>query len=140
MDPKYIVGIPEIDAQHEEITELVKSLQEVIADKDQWSLIHPTLKRLHHLLVTHFAYEESFMAMINSADLPQHRKMHKGMLKLFGDYTVHPPAPGDYEYLGKLVREKVLGHVMEHDVSMAESVRRYLGGYTTPALNVPGKK
>ncbi len=65
MDSKYLIGIPEIDAQHKEISELVIALQEVIADGHRRQLIHPTLKRLHHLLVTHFDYEESFMAMVN---------------------------------------------------------------------------
>jgi hemerythrin-like metal-binding protein len=139
MDPKYIIGIPEIDAQHKEISELVQALQEAIADSHQRHLIHPTLKKLHHLLLTHFQYEESFLAMVNSEELAQHKKNHKGVLKLFDDYFVRPPEPGDYEHFGKVVGDKVLGHVMEHDAGMANSVRAYLGNYKTPALNVPRK-
>ena len=126
MDAKYRLGIPEIDAQHEEINDLVTALQEVIATKDQRHLIHPTLNRLNHLLVAHFECEEALMRMVDYAELPLHKKMHKGVLKLFDDYFAHPPAPGDYEYLGKLITDKVLGHVMEHDTQMTGMIRDYL--------------
>jgi len=132
MDAKYILGIPEIDAQHEELHELVNSLREVITRKDQRHLVHQALKRLHQLLVTHFAFEEALMQMIRYPDLPQHKKMHKGVLNLFENYFDHPPEPGDYEILGKMITDKVLDHVMEHDVKMAESARAYLKNDSSP--------
>ncbi|MDD5249493.1 MAG: hemerythrin family protein [Rhodocyclaceae bacterium] len=139
MDPKYNLGIPEIDAQHQEIGELVKALQEAIADSRQRYLVHPTLKRLHQLLVTHFDYEESFLKMLNADELRHHKAMHKGILKLFEDYFDHPPAPADYEYFGKVVGDKVLGHVMNHDDGMAASMRAYFGNFKASAQKVPGK-
>ena len=126
MDEKYILGIPEIDAQHEEISEFVDALRTVISHKDQRHLVHQALKRLHQTLVTHFDYEEEFMRMLNYPELQQHKRTHKGMLKLFEDYFDHPPAPSDIEYFGKLVSDKMLGHIMEHDLKMAEAVRRHL--------------
>jgi hemerythrin-like metal-binding protein len=137
MDPKYLLGIPEIDAQHEGISELVKSLQEVISDKHKRHLIHPVLKQLNHLLVDHFAYEESLMKMVNVTDLTHHKKKHKDVLNLFQTYFAHPPAPGDYEYLGQLISKKVLGHVMEQDIPMSESVRGHLGRYAAPRRDPP---
>jgi hemerythrin len=137
MESKYLLGIPEIDAQHEEISAMVESLKEVIADKDQRHLFHIALKRLHQLLINHFDHEEAFMAMVNYPDLEQHKKNHKGVLKLFDDYFGHPSTPAGHDYLGKLITEKVLGHVMEHDLQMTASVQQYLGKLTTPDLNVP---
>ncbi|MBI5920948.1 MAG: hemerythrin family protein [Betaproteobacteria bacterium] len=132
MDAKYILGIPEIDAQHEELHELVNSLREVITRKDQRHLVHQALKRLHQLLVTHFAYEEAFMKMIGYADLPQHKKTHKGVLNIFENYFDHPPEPGDYEILGKMITDKVLGHVMEHDVKMTEVAKAHMKTNSAP--------
>jgi len=126
MDAKYLLGIPEIDAQHEELHDLVNSLREVITRKDQRHLVHQALKRLHQLLVTHFAFEDAFMKMIGYADLSQHKKMHKGVLNLFENYFDHPPEPGDYEILGKMITDKVLGHVMEHDLKMTEVAKAHL--------------
>ncbi len=126
MDEKYLLGIPEIDAQHEEISHLVSSLQGVITQKGQRHLVHQALKRLHQILVTHFTFEEAFMGMVSYDDLPQHKKMHKGVLNVFENYFDHPPEPADYEILGKMISDKVLGHVMEHDLKMTEAVKLYL--------------
>ena len=126
MDQKHISGIPEIDDQHEQLTRLVDSLREALSQKDQRHLVHPALKRLYQLLVTHFEYEEALMAMVSYADLPQHAKTHKGVLKLFENYFDHPPAPGDHEHLGKLLTDKVIGHVMDHDITLTESVKQNL--------------
>ncbi|MFA7281333.1 MAG: hemerythrin family protein [Sterolibacterium sp.] len=126
------MGIPEIDAQHEELHELVNSLREVITRKDQRHLVHQALKRLHQLLLTHFAYEEAFMKMIGYADLPQHKKTHKGVLSIFENYFDHPPEPSDYEILGKMITDKVLGHVMEHDVKMTEVAKAHLKTNSAP--------
>ncbi len=126
MDAKYISGIAEIDSQHEELSRLVDSLREVIAQKEKRHLVHPALKRLHQMLVTHFEYEEALMGMVRYTDLSQHMKMHRNVLKLFENYFDHPPLPGDHEHLGKLITDKVLGHVMEHDSKMVESVREHL--------------
>lgn len=126
MDAKYILGIPEIDAQHEEINVIIAALRKIISQKDQRHLVHQALKRLHQMLVTHFDYEEEFMRMLHYTEIPQHKKMHKSLLRLFEDYFDHPPAPSDLEYFGKLVNDKTLGHIMEHDLKMAEAVRRHL--------------
>jgi hemerythrin-like metal-binding protein len=129
MDSKYVLGIQEIDTQHEDISALVETLQGVIARRDQRHLIAPTLRRLNQLLVTHFEYEESLMQMVSYFGLPQHRKMHQGVLRLFNDYFAQPSPSADYESLGKLLGEKVLGHVMEHDIAMTEMVRDYLATF-----------
>ena len=127
MDERYLLGIPEIDAQHEDISNLVDSLREVIAREGQGQLVQQALKRLYQTLVTHFAFEDAAMKMVGYADSPQHEKMHKGVLKVFEAYFEHPTDHSDYERLGKLITDKVLGHVTEHDLKMAESVRDYLG-------------
>ncbi len=134
MDPTLNSGIPEIDAQHEGLHKLVDSLREVISIREKRHLIHPSVKRLHQMLVTHFEYEEALMGMVRYADLPQHTKMHKGVLKLFENYLDNPPAPDDHEHLVKLLTDKVLGHVMEHDQMLTDSVKEHLGRQLTSPL------
>ena len=126
MDAKYVLGIPEIDAQHEEISEFVDAFREVIGQKHQQHLVQQALKRLHQTLVDHFDYEEAFMGMVNYPDLPQHKRTHKGVLKLFEDYFDSPAASSDIDSFGKLISDKVLDHIMEHDLKMTDSVKQYL--------------
>lgn len=126
LDERFHLGVPEIDAQHKELTELVEKFKAAVAGKDQRHLIHPVLRRLYHLLSQHFAYEEKLMEMVSYADLPQHRKTHKGILKLLNDYFERPIEPGDFEHFGKLIGDRVLAHVMEHDVKMTATIREQL--------------
>ncbi len=115
MDSKYISSVPEIDAQHENIAGLVSSLQDAIARKDRRHLVHQALKQLHQQLIAHFAFEDTLMVRVSHPDLLQHRKVHKRVLCLFDNYFEHPPDPIDYDHLGKLIAEKVHGHVVEDD-------------------------
>jgi hemerythrin-like metal-binding protein len=132
MESKFLLGIPEIDAQHEEISDLVNSLQGVISRQDQGLLIHPMMQRLHQLLLAHFANEESFMETIHCADISRHKEMHKEMVELLENSVSHPPASGDYEYLGKLIGEKLFSHILENDAQIAETVKHLLNSINTP--------
>jgi hemerythrin-like metal-binding protein len=129
MDSRYHLGIPEIDAQHEEIHRIVVALQEVIASKSQHYMVSPAMKRLNQLLALHFASEEALMGMVGCSDLPAHKKMHSRLLQIFDDYFRNPPAASAYERLGKVIGDKVLGHVMEHDLKMTDMVRVYLKSF-----------
>lgn len=132
LEEKYLLGIPEIDAQHRELADLVAKFKASIERKDQRHLIHPVLRRLYHLLLQHFTYEESLMDMIGYAELAQHRKTHQGILRLLNDYLEHPVAPSDHEYFSNLIGDKVLAHLMEHDVQMIDAIKEKL-----PALPRP---
>jgi hemerythrin len=120
------LGIPELDAQHAEIRELVDSLQHLLATNGPQGLVRPTLNRLSQLLATHFEYEESLMQMVSYPQLPQHKRMHDGVLKLFDDYLARPPAAGGDDSPGKLISDKVIGHVLDHDTHLADMVREYM--------------
>jgi hemerythrin len=133
MESRFQLGIPEIDVQHEEIARLVASLQEVIARKSQRYMVGPALKRLNQLLLTHFAAEEALMGMVGYQGLAQHKKIHNGMLQLFDDYFRKPPPVDDSSELGRSIGEKVLGHVMEHDLQMTAMVRDYLRNLSGPS-------
>lgn len=120
----HAIGIPEVDAQHAEIRELVDSLQQLIAADDPQGLVTPTLKRLRQLLATHFEYEESLMRMVSYPELSQHIRMHGRALQLFDDYFAQPPAAaGDG---ARLIGDKVLGHVLDHDRHLIAMVREYM--------------
>ena len=126
MEPDYAVGVPEIDAQHQELENLVAAMRTSIADPDGQHLIRPAIKRLNQLLINHFDYEESLMQMVGYPDLPQHKKMHNGVLKLFRDCLEKPPEAGDYDPVGRVIGEKVLDHIKEHDLPLAAAIRKYL--------------
>lgn len=134
-EEKYLLGIPEIDAQHAELSDLAVKLKEIVASKNQRHLIHPVLRRLYHLLSQHFTSEEALMEMVAYANLPLHRKTHRGLLKMLSDCIDKPIAPGDFEYFGRLIGDKILNHIMEHDVKLIAMVREKLPALPTGAVS-----
>lgn len=126
MDDQYTLGIAKIDAQHDAISKAVDEIRKSISQKEEQHRVQQALKRLQQTLVTHFNHEEALMEMINYAELSQHKRTHKGVLALFKEYFDHPLAPSDYEYYGQQLIDKVLEHVMVHDLWMTDSVRHHL--------------
>ncbi len=126
MDKRYQIGIPAIDSQHEEISELVDLLQAWIAEGREPQLVHPTVKRLYHLVHDHFDYEEALMKMVNYPQLEPHRKVHEELLGLIADYCDEQATAADQGQLARTFSDKVLGHVLEHDALMAASLKDYL--------------
>lgn len=122
----HAIGIPELDVQHEEISELVDSLKQLIAANDPQGLVPTSLKRLRQLLATHFEYEESLMQMVSYPELAQHCKMHGRVLQLFDDYFAQPPGAAADDGRAGLIGDKVLGHVLDHDKHLIAMVRDYL--------------
>ena len=80
MDPKYLTGIAEIDAQHTEIEEVAQAVIEAAAAKDTWHIVHYILVRLYELLRFHFAVEESVMAIVSFPEIQAHKQVHKDIL------------------------------------------------------------
>ncbi len=132
MDARYCVGIPDIDDQHEQISRLIESLQEVAARENRQYLFRPAMKRLQELLNSHFTCEEALMGMVGFAGLPQHRRLHAEILRTFAQYLDETPTPDHYGELGRGIADKVLGHVMSHDLQMIDMVKEYLNRFRNP--------
>lgn len=126
MHPKYELGVAEIDSQHRELDALVAELRNVLATPERRALVRPALKRLHQLLINHFDYEESLMQMVAYSDYAHHKRMHSGVLKLFRDCLEQEPEEDSFEQMGKLIGDKVLGHIMDHDIPLADAIRKHL--------------
>jgi len=123
MDFEYFLGIPEIDAQHDEIFTILNTLLEALASKKQRHLVGPLLQQLRNKLLAHFANEESFMDAIDCADQAAHKIKHKEMLQLLDDCIESLSSPGKAEGLGKIIDENLHSHVVEFDGKIVETVK-----------------
>ena len=121
MDFKYFLGIPEIDAEHDEIFALLKTLQEALAEKEQ-ARLHPLLQQLKDLLIVHFAHEESFMNVIACADQSAHRKKHQEMLQVLDNCIASLPSSDTAASLSKMISDTVYAHVVEFDNQIVDAV------------------
>ena len=78
MDSKYILGITDLDSQHEGIESICRALQEAIDDKDRW---HGLVEDLCEKLRFHFFAEESIMRIFAYPEYQEHQRSHLAILK-----------------------------------------------------------
>jgi hemerythrin len=81
IDPKYSIGIVEMDAQHARLIQIMEEFRAIGAD----SLLEPAgidaaeqaLEQLLKYTTSHFAGEEAFMAKHHYPDIEAHKKQHQ---------------------------------------------------------------
>lgn len=75
-DPTLLVGIPEIDGQHQELFRRLDALHEAIRGGRSRDEVGRTLAFLHQYAVQHFGAEEALMVDRGYPDLADHRAEH----------------------------------------------------------------
>jgi hemerythrin len=119
--PEYSIGDREIDRQHRTLFDLANQVFSV----DDVVQIKAAVLTLYRYMEQHFAQEEELMARVEYEGLAQHKVQHQqiiaemnGLLTLCSDFR---------EFHGKLrhlMVDWVLGHVVDADTQIAESVAR----------------
>lgn len=123
MDPQYLTGIDEIDAQHKEIEEVAQAAIEAAAVQDKWHIVHYILVRLYELLRFHFAVEESVMRIVSFPEINEHKQVHKDILLTVERMKVASLDPKACEHDESLKKQfSFLTHIVDHDKRLAEFV------------------
>ena len=78
MDSKYVLGIDELDSQHEGIERVCIALGEATGDMDRWRSL---LNELHEKMRFHFYAEESVMRIFSYPESQDHQRSHLEILK-----------------------------------------------------------
>lgn len=123
MDPKYLIGIEEIDAQHREIDDVANAVIEAIESRDKWHLVHYIVVRLSELLRIHFAVEESVMRIVGFPEIVAHKKVHQEILQTIERIkvtTLDLSAPEGAEATSQ--QFSFLSHILDHDKKFAEFI------------------
>ena len=75
--PKYVVGIPEIDAQHQSLIDLTNALYDMMRKHEANEKITEILDKLIGYAATHFSTEEKLMRARQYPDMINHIREHK---------------------------------------------------------------
>jgi len=73
---EYLLGIPELDMQHEGIFDCFVSIAEALNKRDKW-LADSSVVQLVALLQSHCAVEESLMRILGYPELDRHIEEHR---------------------------------------------------------------
>ena len=111
MDPKYHLGLAELDEQHEAIENALLALLESIDTKDRWHVLHYILEDLIDKLEAHFSFEEAVMRMFSYPKFAEHARAHHELLAAIERYRALTLAGPDVDRppFG-LFYDQILGH------------------------------
>lgn len=130
IDPKYSIGIPEMDAQHARWIELIERFRAAAADH----LLDPqgldaachALEQLLAYTKHHFASEERLIAEYGYPDLEPHRRRHRELeadvARLLDEIREHRTRTTPLK-LNLLITIWLMEHIMSEDLAYARFLR-----------------
>jgi hemerythrin len=86
VDQEFIVGIDEIDRQHQELFDRIDLLRDYVRRGQSKDAIRDTLKYLESYVTEHFATEVRYMEQHGYPDILQHKAEHESFLKDFAGF------------------------------------------------------
>lgn len=124
-DRSFEIGIDTIDNQHKKIFEHLLAIENSIAKRDPWHILHFFLTQLADYLKFHLAVEEALLEIIRYPDHAIHRDSHARLIEqiarledqlkgkatgdslvgFFEDWFVRHVLAGDREYATYIARE-----------------------------------
>jgi hemerythrin len=82
----YEVNIPEIDAQHRRLVEVINKLSDAMMLKQGYKIMPHILEELSAYVQLHFAAEEKIMREMNYPELEDHCQMHNELAQRVLDF------------------------------------------------------
>jgi hemerythrin len=104
------INIPQVDAEHRHLFDLVRALQLKTVDQ--------TIEELLEYVVTHFTNEQALMEKSGYPAFEQHLKLHED----FGTHVADFLGSGDewsedrVQELRRFLNKWLIGHIMTHDL------------------------
>ncbi|AJC86551.1 bacteriohemerythrin [Campylobacter sp. RM16704] len=116
---KYSIHNDEIDKQHKKLFELAANV-EMISDRPiHKGQIKFLLADFFNYMKEHFAEEEKYMAKIGYPDLPNHQKIHKGIIQSMIDLIQNIKSTNDLkEKLNVIASKWLLEHILKEDMKI----------------------
>ena len=121
VDTKYLLGIEELDLQHEGIERICIALDEVVDDKDCWLDL---LEKLRERLRFHFYAEESIMKVFAYPEFQEHRKSHLDILKSVESYRNRVLTDADIAELRDHPLALFLEQILSQDLRFAAFIKK----------------
>jgi len=119
---EYIIGVEEIDIQHQKMVNLVNNLHASVEARVEKGELERLLVELVEYTRMHFSTEEKFMKKNAAPNFKEHHKEHKSLLRHL-DHLVSIVANGqqptffsDYD----LSSDWMIAHILEHDKKMGD--------------------
>jgi hemerythrin len=115
----YESGLPDIDAQHRQMFELIKQIGTIDVEDDR-SKTRELIVELERVARGHFAYEEQLMVDCNYPDLEKHAADHASLVLELVSYKENTVFGASK--LALVLGNWLLSHVMMQDRPLAQYI------------------
>lgn len=120
---EYSLGIPQMDAEHYKMIELMSRIEEAKGRPDELQMVWKVLADLQDYLSMHFLHEEDLMEHAGYPDLESHKAQHRAFRKRIEDLKF---APVDASTLHKMLRDWLAEHILKVDRAYVLHVRTWM--------------
>jgi hemerythrin len=121
-----MVGIDDIDFQHQELIDIISMLHET-TEGLQFDSAHRTLIYLESYVVVHFGTEELYMKQFEypntEAHVTEHRKFKEDFDNIRLDFARRGASPMFVEHIKSWSAHWLFDHVAKHDVEMGSYIK-----------------
>lgn len=121
MDSKYVLGIDELDAQHEGIERACLALQLVGTDGERWRSL---LDEVYDKMRFHFHAEESVMEIFAYPETQDHRRSHVEILKQIENARNRPLTATEIEAFRDRPMQLFQEQILTQDMRFAGFLKR----------------
>ena len=114
----FAVGIPQIDAQHKQLFEIISDLHEAMKNRRSSLIMEQTLNKLVDYTVKHFGTEEALLRTRNYSELLQHKVIHEqftARIKKFQEQHQAGAALINIELM-EMLQKWLVGHIQGTDM------------------------
>ncbi|MDK9702916.1 MAG: bacteriohemerythrin [Sulfuritalea sp.] len=136
-DDSFAIGIEAIDNQHKKIFEHLLAIENSVAKREPWHILHFFLRQLAESLKFHLAVEESLLEIVRYPDIAYHGAAHAGLLEQMAELESRLQQKPSAESLVGFFETWFVRHVLSADREYAayieENFPRLMGGSQAPA-------
>jgi hemerythrin-like metal-binding protein len=123
-DSSFSIGIEAIDNQHKRIFEHLLALENSVAKRDPWHILHFFLTELTEYLKFHLAVEDALLEILRYPDRGEHSGSHSRLLEQIAKLDDQLQRKATEENLVGFFEDWFVRHVLASDRDYAAYVAR----------------
>lgn len=125
-DSSFAIGIEVIDNQHKKIFEHLLAIENSVAKRDPWHILHFLLTQLAEYLKFHLAVEEALLEVIGYPARAEHCDLHVKLVEQMDRLQAELQKRASGENLVAFFEDWFVGHVLSSDREFAAYIKKEL--------------
>jgi hemerythrin len=123
----YNLGIPEIDAQHLSVFNLIDDLNDAFVNRETESKMKYLLNELEQYATNHFATEEDYFRSAKYSDMSEHIIGHQNYKEKIQEFRKKHESGSNITYsLMSFLRTWWMEHILKEDKAYADIIQAYI--------------